>query len=318
VLEFRETYRGQDIYIDWARIYRYENAYRTSLLDPAWYSSLTAIKAAIDAELAPVTPPPAPAYTCPTCGASFSTEALLQAHVASAHPPPPPPTPTDRLVETYQGVEVWWIEAIGMYRATVAVGYTAVGYTLEEVRAAVDGILEFLNPPPSGGDSLLSQVVDTIKAWLEPVIRPWTAAWDKFQTDTWPSWTSSFSSLKASWDYFNSYTVPSMLENLRGLRDTWDTFWTKDYPAMLAARQAKEAELAARIEAERMEREVTVSEGDAATLERMRTDFPGWFVENMMTTMLAPFTFMFNFLSSKAMQGVAESFWRGLDEGLRE
>ena len=32
-------------------------------------------------------PPPPPVYTCPTCGATFSTQAALDAHMASAHPP---------------------------------------------------------------------------------------------------------------------------------------------------------------------------------------------------------------------------------------
>lgn len=33
--------------------------------------------------------PPPPVYTCPTCGATFSTQAALDAHIAAAHPPPP-------------------------------------------------------------------------------------------------------------------------------------------------------------------------------------------------------------------------------------
>ena len=36
----------------------------------------------------PVTPP---VYTCPHCGATFSTQGELDAHIASVHPPAPPP-----------------------------------------------------------------------------------------------------------------------------------------------------------------------------------------------------------------------------------
>jgi len=39
-----------------------------------------------------VTPPPPPptTYTCPKCGQSFSTQALLNSHIYSAHPVTPP------------------------------------------------------------------------------------------------------------------------------------------------------------------------------------------------------------------------------------
>ncbi len=60
MLEYRETYRDQDIYIDWTKIYRYEDGYWCSLLDPIWYSTLTNIKAAIDTKLDEPTPPPLP------------------------------------------------------------------------------------------------------------------------------------------------------------------------------------------------------------------------------------------------------------------
>lgn len=34
--------------------------------------------------------PPPPVYTCPYCGATFSTQAELDAHIQSQHPAPPP------------------------------------------------------------------------------------------------------------------------------------------------------------------------------------------------------------------------------------
>lgn len=40
-----------------------------------------------------VIPVPPPVYTCPHCGAPFSSQAELDDHVASVHPPPPPPPP---------------------------------------------------------------------------------------------------------------------------------------------------------------------------------------------------------------------------------
>jgi len=37
-------------------------------------------------------PPPPVVYTCSICGSTFNSQAELNAHIASAHPPPPPPT----------------------------------------------------------------------------------------------------------------------------------------------------------------------------------------------------------------------------------
>ena len=55
VLSYYSTYREQDIYIDWARMYArpYESAYWTDVLAPTWYHDMTAIKAAIDTYLEP-------------------------------------------------------------------------------------------------------------------------------------------------------------------------------------------------------------------------------------------------------------------------
>ena len=278
--------------------------------------TLAASKAYVDLILGPALP--VLAFVCPTCGAKFATEAALEAHIASAHPVAPPPTTKDYLAETYRGVEVWWIDAIKMYRATVAAGYTAVGLTLPEVRTGIDGILAFLNPPPSGGDSLLGQIVDTIKAWLAPIFTPLQNAWSDFWTYTWPSWTSSFSSLKASWDYFNSYTVPSMMDNLRNLGARWDTFWTKDYPDMLAKSKAKEDELAARIETNKTALEAGTIEGDTATRSWMSTGFLGLLMDRLGSVPPAMFSGIFGTLSSSWAQGAAESFLRGLNEGLEE
>jgi hypothetical protein len=175
-----------------------------------------------------------------------------------------------------------------------------------------------LNPPPDGGDSLFGQIVAAIQAWLAPLLTPLQNAWNDFWWYTWPEWTVAFTKLGASWDEFTSQTWVSLTTSFSGLKGAWDTFWTRDYPAMLAARQAKEAALEALVEQRKKELEVTVSVGDAATLEKMKTNFPGWFLEAWATSALAPFTFMFKLLANPMVQGIAESFWRGLDEGLRE
>jgi len=53
VLSYYSTYREQDIYIDWTRIYSHVDAYWTDVLAPTWYPNMTAIKAAIDTYLEP-------------------------------------------------------------------------------------------------------------------------------------------------------------------------------------------------------------------------------------------------------------------------
>ena len=87
---------------------------------------------------------------------------------------------------------------------------------------------------------------------------------------------------------------------------------------MLAARQAKEAALEMLVEQRRQELAASMAMGDAAAAEKWKQDFPAWFAGNMMTTMLAPFTFMFKLLENQVVQDIITSYWRGLEEGLAE
>jgi hypothetical protein len=255
---------------------------------------------------------------------------LSKAGVDTANPVDvAPPVSGLELLETYRGVPI--------YRGRYSyMGDPHDPTALPTVHAKIDELLAAevyvpptqppytpptdggLTPPPDGGDSLLGQIVAAIQAWLSPLLTPLQNAWNDFWWYTWPEWTVAFTKLGDAWDEFKTSTWVSLTTSFSGLKGAWDTFWTRDYPAMLAARQAKEAALETLVEQRRKELEVTVSVGDAATLEKMKTNFPGWFLEAWATSALAPFTFMFKLLANPMVQGIAESFWRGLDEGLRE
>ena len=95
-------------------------------------------------------------------------------------PPPPEPPETDHIEETYRGVDIWWKVSIDAYWAQVATGYTAVAATLTEMRASIDEILEFLNPPEDPEEGLFAQVVAEVKTWVGGAItsalelfKPW-------------------------------------------------------------------------------------------------------------------------------------------------
>jgi len=144
-----ETYRGCDIYHYDAGDITPGAVYGTPCVTGYW-NTLAGCRSAIDRKLGAVTPPP-----------------------------PPPPEEEDRLVETYRDVEIWWIASVSMYRAQVAAGYVAVGYTLEEVRAGIDEILAFLNPPEEPPDGLFAQVTAAVKAWVLANLPDWVLEWGK-------------------------------------------------------------------------------------------------------------------------------------------
>lgn len=154
VERYVETYRGCAIYHYDAGDITPGAVYGTPCVTGYW-NTLAGCKNAIDRKLGAVTPPP-----------------------------PPPPEEEDRLVETYRAVEIWWIVSLGVYRAQVAAGYVAVGYTLTEIRAEIDGILEFLNPPPPDEEGLLAQLWSRVTAWIEENIQGWVTAWGKVINNT--------------------------------------------------------------------------------------------------------------------------------------
>jgi len=92
-------------------------------------------------------------------------------------PPPPPPEPEDYIEETYRGVDIWWKVALEMYWAQVAVGYVALWATLPEMRASIDEILAFLEPPEDPEEGLFAQVVAELKNWFMVNIQPWVEQW---------------------------------------------------------------------------------------------------------------------------------------------
>ena len=177
MLEYQSTYRGQDIYIDRARYDEGLHSVWTQLFDPKWYVTVAACKRAIDAYLDAPPPTPPPVYTCPICGAEFSTQALLDGHIALMHVGPPPPPPGDYLAEVYRDVEIWWITSISAYRAQVAVGYVAVGVTRTLVRAEIDRILGALYPPEDPETGLFAQVTAAVKAWVLENVPGWVLEW---------------------------------------------------------------------------------------------------------------------------------------------
>lgn len=84
----------------------------------------------------PPPPPPPPVYECPYCGATFSTEAELEDHIAFYHPPVPPPPPppppppvtielldskTIRLVPLVVGIELLDSESVRLLPVEVGI-----------------------------------------------------------------------------------------------------------------------------------------------------------------------------------------------------
>ena len=95
----------------------------------------------------------------------------------AAPPPPEPPPPADYLAEVYRDVEIWWIVSLNMYRAQVSAGYVAVEPTLPLIRAAIDEILEFLNPSEDPVEGLFAQVVAAVKVWALENMPEWVVEW---------------------------------------------------------------------------------------------------------------------------------------------
>jgi len=91
--------------------------------------------------------------------------------------PEPPAPPEPYLEETYRGVEIWWVPSLNMFRAEVAPGYVAVGWTLPVIREGIDAILEYLNPPEEPEEGLLAQITAAVKAWVLEYMPGWVLEW---------------------------------------------------------------------------------------------------------------------------------------------
>lgn len=78
----------------------------------------------------------------------------IDAYLTPAPEPEPEPEPDPRIpqfIETYRGVNIYYIPYFGRYTAKTAEGYSAVGYTLPEIRAEIDRLLA---PPPPPATTL--------------------------------------------------------------------------------------------------------------------------------------------------------------------
>ncbi|GEM_PF-4637260 len=72
-----------------------------TLMDQRAWTALRCVE-----EEPPPPPPPPPEYVCPYCGATFDSQAELDAHIEEDHyepPPPPPPPPPEEYVCPYCG-----------------------------------------------------------------------------------------------------------------------------------------------------------------------------------------------------------------------
>jgi len=233
-------------------------------------------------------------------------------------PPPVPPPAVDYLAETYRGVPIWWSVSLNMFRAQVAVGYVAVGLTLPIIRASIDEILEFLNPPEDPLEGLLAQVVAAVKAWFEPIWAPLSSAWDSFITCTWPALGAALTRLGDSWDAFTAETLPKLTGALTNLGDRWDTLRTETLPGIWAAITAKGAEFQAALTNKAAELRASIDQGLADNREWMgnfaKLMDPMGFLKDPIGFINAAFAIQGEIANTVAVK----SFWEGFEEGLAE
>jgi len=233
-------------------------------------------------------------------------------------PPPVPPPAVDYLAETYRGVPIWWIVSLNMFRAQVEVGYVAVGLTLPIIRASIDEILEFLNPPEDPLEGLLAQVVAEVKAWFEPIWAPLSSAWDSFITYTWPALGASLSNLKASWDEFRTKAWVDLTAAFTSLGAKWDAFTSGTLPGIWDAITAKGAELQAALTNKAAELRAALDQGLADNREWMgnfaKLMDPQGFLKDPVGFINAAFALQGEIANNLAVK----SFWEGFEEGLEE
>jgi len=312
-----ETYRG-------CKIYKYtppdvpETVYGSPCI-ASQHFTITAVKKRIceatggswvDGACTAPPPPPTLPFPCPVCGFLFDTEAALQAHIASRH--------LDKPIEVYRGVEIWWSVSLNMFRAQVEVGYVAVGLTLPVIRASIDEILEFLNPPEDPLEGLLAQVVAAVKAWFEPIWAPLSSAWDSFITYTWPALGTALARLGDSWDAFTAETLPKLTGALTNLGDRWDTLRTETLPGIWAAITAKGAEFQAALDRKAADLRASLDKGLADNREWMgnfaKLMDPMGFLKDPVGFINAAFAIQGEIANTVAVK----SFWEGFEEGLEE
>ena len=312
-----ETYRG-------CKIYKYtppdvpETVYGSPCI-VGQYFTISAVKKRIceatggswvDGTCTAPPPPPTLPFPCPVCGFLFDTKAALQAHIASRH--------LDKPIEVYRGVESWWSVSLNMFRAQVEVGYVAVGLTLPIIRASIDEILDFLNPPEDPLEGLLAQVVAEVKAWFEPIWAPLSSAWDSFITYTWPALGASLSNLKASWDEFRTKAWVDLTAAFTSLGARWDAFTSGTLPGIWDAITAKGAEFQAALTNKAAELRAALDQGLADNREWMgnfaKLMDPMGFLKDPVGFINAAFALQGEIANNLAVK----SFWEGFEEGLVE
>jgi len=197
------------------------------------------------------------AWTCEYCSAEFDTCEELVNHIQSEHPgqpyptcpappppeppeppipPPPTPLPPDEepeFIETYREVDIYWLPTLEIYWAQVAVGYTATGGTLDEIKTNIDEILDFLNPPEDPDEGLLAQIIAWVESLFDTIVTPLSVAWDNFITFTWPALGSVLTTLGDEWDSFKTTTLITITDTLTALGDMWDVFTDETLPGIL-------------------------------------------------------------------------------------
>lgn len=315
---FIENYRGYAIYYYEPGEYPgyQDDGYSAAGIDRL-FSNLPDLKGHIDALLEPPEPPP-PEPPPPEPPEPEPPEP--EPPPPEPPPPPPPPEPPEEpeFIETYREVDIYWLPTLDMYRAEVAVGYVATGLTLPEIRASIDEILAFLEPPEEPPDSLFAQVVAAIQVWVNEVIggrlQPVYDWIDNVLAGARTAWEGLVADVVAYVD-----GVAAAVISLGGeVWDRWDTFTTLTLPSIWDTITSNAADVMGAIDLKGTELE--------ASMDAKLVDFTAWV--NGLFALLDPHAFLedplgfikgaFNTFIDPWAEGIIKAFWEGLEEGLTE
>lgn len=221
-------------------------------------------------------------------------------------------------IETYRGVDIYWLPTLEVFKATVAPGYIAVAPTLDEIYPLIDEILAFLEDPDPDPTSILNQIMAQVMiwidlnlaGWLQP-LRDWVSGGFALAQEAWESLVADAVTLIAE--------VGGALALLgEEVRDRWDTFNTVILPGIGDAIAAVLVDVTAALDSFRVD--------IAAFITDELVVFATW-VEGLLAD-LDPLGFLpdpdgyiatvFNTLISPWIEDIVESFWVGLEEGLED